>query len=687
MYAACAHLSDLLLLLDDRMALGSRDPWIQAAVTSTEPDTPWQERLASASEVLGLDLRWISASPRDAAAMARPDLPLVSRGADGTYWVVDGRFAGWVRVTAVPSRKRSRWMSVGAFQRALEVTQQPFALLQPRLPAAPLASDAGLSPMRRLAALLWMDRRDVAIVIVYGLVAGLLALATPLAIQVLINWLAFGALLQPILILGIALFVCLLLAASLQSLQRVGVEVLERRLFVRTVGDLSVRLSRVRAEALDDVSGPELANRFFDVLTLQKATGTLLLDGFTALLQVGVAVALLAVYHPWLLLFDLFLLAGMAAVIGVLGRGGTATSLQESKSKYAVAAWIEEVARHPLVLRQDHGELAERRAEELTRAWLATRQDHFRVFLRQYLGAQSLQVLMSAVLLVASGALVLQGELTLGQLVAAEFIVTTALLGFAKFADKLDTVYDLLAGIDKLGSLLDLPVERPTGLMAEGTGPLEVRLVDAEVRYPDHVGMRPTGLVLARGSSTTVLGAPGTGKSTLAELVTGLRAPTAGAVLHDGVDVQQRRPSARYDGVVRVNAADILTSSLRDNITLGRPGISEHDIWRALERVGLRSRAEGLPEGLDTWILPDGGALTMVERRAVLLARALVRMPRLVVVDGVLDGLTGEDRRRLTRCLRRPDAPVTLLILTDDPSVASSTSDTPLILDEEGLHV
>ncbi|MEZ4235770.1 MAG: ABC transporter ATP-binding protein [Myxococcota bacterium] len=567
--------------------------------------------LQTAAADLGLQVRWLVARPGEALPLARPDLPLAVRGDDGAWWVVDGA-ACWFRAAPAADPRGRRWRTGARLAEALGGdAARAWALAEPVLPAAALGG--ARSPVRRLRTLLWAERRDLGAVVVYGAVAGLMSLATPLAVQVLINWLAFGALLQPVVVLGAVLLGCLALAAALRILQRLAVEALERRLFVRTVADLSTRLSRVQRSALDDASGPELANRFFDVLTLQKAAGTLLLDGTTAVLQVLVAVALLAAYHPALLAFDVLLVGGMALALAV-GRGAARTAVGESAAKYDVAAWIEEISRHPGALRLDGGQLATARADVLARTWLLRRRDHFRVFLRQLVAAHALVVAANVALLVACGALVLRGQLTVGQLVAAEFIVNAALVGFAKFADKLDTVYDLLAGVDKLGHLVDLPVEPPTGRAGAGAGPAELALQGVP-----SLGDR----VLAPGSRTTVLGPPGAGKSRLAEVLVGLRAPGAGTVRRDGVDLRQLRPDARYQGVVLVRTRDVLRGTVRDNVGLGRTGVTPEAAWAALDAVGLREQVEALPGGLDAPVDPGGGPLTELERRALLVARAV----------------------------------------------------------------
>jgi len=671
-------LVELLTVLTDRAGVSVSPQQLAEAVDRCDT-------FEAAASSVGLRIRWHVATVDDAAPLARRDMPVVTWGAHGACWVLDGVAGPRFRAFPIDDPRLPRWMSLSALRRHLGDEARPWALVEAVLPGAPLASPHGpRSPLRRLGSLLWMERRDGGVVILYGTVAGLLSLATPLAIQVLINWLAFGALLQPIFLLGVALLTCLALAAGLQLLQRVAVETIERRIFVRMVADLSGRLARVKASALDGLHGPELANRFFDVLTLQKAASTLLLDGFTALLQVVVAVTLLALYHPLLLVFDLVLVIGMAVTLIPLGRGAQATAIAESKSKYAVAAWIEEIARHPVALRMNDSQIAERKAERLARTWLEKRRAHFSVFLRQYAGVQALQVLMSVVLLVACGALVLRGQLTVGQLVAAEFIVNAALMGFAKFADKLDTIYDLIAGVDKLGTLLDLPPEQPVGVPRGQDGAIRVELSGATLRYPDGGGLPPVDLELPAGSHTIVLGAPSTGKSTLGQLAVGLRNPAMGSVRHDGELVSQLRPEDRYRNVALLRPDDLVHGTVRENVTMGRVWVDDRRVWEVLEATGLRPRIESLRLGLDTVLGPTGAPLSDIDQRALLVARSLVCPPRLLVVDGVLDGLPHPQRTQLRDLLTRPSAPWTLLILTSDARVPAHPARL-LTLDHGGL--
>ena len=134
-------------------------------------------------------------------------------------------------------------------------------------------------PFVRLKLLLEPERRDIAAVAVYALAVAVLSLATPIAVESLVNTVAFGILMWPVVVISGVLMTCLGLAAAIRAMQVYVVECLQRRLFVRVVADYAHRFPRLQLEALDHHYGPELANRFFDVMTLQKALAVLLLDG------------------------------------------------------------------------------------------------------------------------------------------------------------------------------------------------------------------------------------------------------------------------------------------------------------------------------------------------------------------------------------------------------------------------
>ncbi|NDD30080.1 MAG: hypothetical protein EB084_17630, partial [Proteobacteria bacterium] len=120
-------------------------------------------------------------------------------------------------------------------------------------------------PAQRLGWLLWEDRTDIVVLVVYALMTALLALAVPLASQALVNTIAAGVSLQPLIVLTGAVLVGLLFAGLIQVLRDSLVEVLQQRVFARVALRLAQNLPRVESRALSEHHGSELMNRFFDV--------------------------------------------------------------------------------------------------------------------------------------------------------------------------------------------------------------------------------------------------------------------------------------------------------------------------------------------------------------------------------------------------------------------------------------
>ena len=542
-------------------------------------------------------------------------------------------------------------------------------------PAGDLHSRAShMAPFARLIGLLRPEKKDLWVILVFSGLVGLLALASPVAVEALVNTVAFGRYLQPVVVLAILLFTFLAFAAAMRALITFIVEVLQRRLFVRVVEDLAYRLPRVQQQALDHQHGPELANRFFDIVTVQKTLSTLLLDGIFIVLQTVIGMAVLAFYHPFLIGFDVVLLALIAFAILGLGRGAVNTAVRESKAKYAVAAWLEELARHSTAFKLHDGTaFALDRADQLAVNWLDARRAHFRIVMRQILFALGLQTLAATALLGLGGWLVILGELTLGQLVAAELIVMIIVGSFTKLGKYIESLYDLLAAVDKLGHLFDLPTEPHNKLFhLRARVPAEVYIREATYAFDSHVVLKDFSLELKPGESVAVVGPAGTGKSTLVDLICGMREPTSGHIELDGIDLRELRPDSLREHLAAARSIEIFHGSIAENVHLNRPYISALDVREALSTVGLLDELLKLPHGLNTELQTHGAPLSSSQAARLMLARAIVGRPRLLLIDGTLDVLPDEQIAELLGRLSRDDVPWTLLITTGRRVIAEA---------------
>ncbi|MBX2810467.1 MAG: ATP-binding cassette domain-containing protein [Myxococcales bacterium] len=524
------------------------------------------------------------------------------------------------------------------------------------------------SPWENVIALLKTERSNIGAITVYAMGVGLMSLALPLAVQMVVNTVAFGQAVQPLLLLTLLLGGGLAFGAILRGLQAWTVEVVQRRLFIKLVSELAERLPRVHVKAFELGSGPELVNRFFDVFTAQKAVASLLLDGIEALLTVLVGLILLAFYHPLLLGFGFVLLCCTYVVFIVLGRGATRTTIAESKAKYAIAGWLEEMVRHLFALKMAGGsEYARRRLDNLAVDWLRYRSQHFRIFYQQYLGALILQVATHASLLALGGWLVIERQLTLGQLVAAELVVTAVVGSLSKLGGKLDAVYDLVAAADKLGALLGLQTEENRDSGLPFSRPLE-HPARVELRKVSSAGgeLRDFSLTIEAGTIIAVHGERQS-SAVIADLLFGLRLPTKGSIFIDDHDLKDLRLETLRSRVAVVREPELLPGTIADNIRAAGRSVYASEIWQILETTGLADTIRELPKGLRTEILPSGAPLDRLGALRLTLARTLAAHPSLLILDGLIDALPEYERPTLLEKLNQER---TVIVLTHELAVA-----------------
>jgi ABC-type bacteriocin/lantibiotic exporter with double-glycine peptidase domain len=559
------------------------------------------------------------------------------------------------------------------------------AFVSPTMPAEGLKGkedaddhhhDHHVSPIGRFIGLLRPEASDIATILIFSLVTGLLYLALPLAINGVVGNLAFGTQSTPfqqaLIFITLAVTGCLVLSAIIRGLQYVVAEHIQRRIFVRLAADMAWRLPRVRAQALDGTHAPEMVNRFLDVVTVQKSSATLLLNGVNIVVGSVVGLLVLGFYHPFLLAYMFVTLLGLAFVVYVLGRGAIASSLAESRSKYATVGWLEEVARYPRLFKGPSGlALAGSRTDELARDYLQARAWHFRVLMRQIIGLLTLEVVATSALLIVGGGLVLSQQLTLGQLVASELIVSAVVASFAKLGKQFESWYDALAAVDKLGHLVDLETDREGGEIPAGDpAGASVELRDVSFAYPGgRELLSGLSFKVGAGARVAMSGAQGSGCSTLLDLVAAMREPTAGTILVDGLDLRSWDLETYRCQAMVLRTQDILSATLMDNLRLGRPDITLGQVQTALTEVGLLADVLAMPDGLSTKLVSGGIPLSSRQRNRLLVARALLHRPRLLVIDEFLDGMDPVNTCHLIDLVMAPERPWTLLLATRDPQL------------------
>ncbi|MGV3721186.1 MAG: ATP-binding cassette domain-containing protein [Actinomycetota bacterium] len=531
-----------------------------------------------------------------------------------------------------------------------------------------------LTPLQRLGQLLAESRGELAVLFVYTIITGIFALAVPLAAQSLVNTIAAGFLIQPLVVLTLLVLVGLLVAGGLRVVQLVLVERLQERVFARVALHLGSRIPRLRHSILAHAYAPELVNRFFDVLTVQKTMSKLLLDGLAAALQATVGLALIAFYNPLLLLFAFLVFVGFTFVASVLGIGGLRTSILESILKYRVAAWLEELARCQTSFKMSGDRsFILTQTDRLVPGYLAARREHFSVIFRQAIGNQLFQALAAAGTLGIGGWLVINRQLTLGQLVAAELIVVSVLAALDKLIRQAEQVFDLLTALDKIGHVTDLPVERDAGReLPSAAHGARVECRGVQFSYRDGVEVL-TGLdlVIESGERVSLVGSSGAGKSTFAALLCGLEEPSHGAVRINGFDVRELTlPSLRETvSLVAHDDREIFEGTVEENVVLGRRWVTHEDVRWALELVQLQDEIARLPQGLKTSLMTGGRGLSHGQAQRLLIARAVVGRPQLLILDEAFTGIDEKTKLGILDALYADEHTWTIIDISHDAEV------------------
>jgi len=529
------------------------------------------------------------------------------------------------------------------------------------------------TPHQRLYDMINLDRGDYLVIIVYTVFIGLLTLAVPLAAQALVNTIAAGVMVQPLIVLTLGVFGALLFAGTLRLLKLTLLEKLQQRLFARISLQLAEHLPKVQHDVIVSEYSPQLANRFFDVVTIQKTMAKILLDGPGAALQVFIALLLMSFYSPYLLAFAIFLILFISFVIGVLGIGGLKTSIDESYSKYYVADWLEELVRCQRGFKMyATNTFALEKADGLVAEYVTARREHFRVLFRQALGNYLFRAIASAGVLAIGGWLVINQQMTLGQIVAAEIVVFGAMEGLEKIIRLLENYYDLLTGLDKVGHLIDLPAERHQGrdlpINPQGARVL-CRKVNFAYQHRQDV-LSSLDLIIEPGEHVSLVGQSGVGKSTLAMLLSGLHDANHGQVQINGMDLRDASPVSLRQSIGLVSDDnEIFAGTIEENILLGRGNLTHKDLQWAVEIAQLTEVLAYLPDGLQTRLVSEGRNLSRGQVQRLLIARAVINRPQLLILDEGFTGVDEKDKLEILESLFKPDYNWTIINISHDPEI------------------
>ncbi len=526
-------------------------------------------------------------------------------------------------------------------------------------------------PIKGLLSLLTLSRRDITTVIIFAVAIGMLSLVVPIAAQGLVTIVSFGALRQPLVVLAIVVFVLLGFSGVLRVLQHVLLETVQQRLFASIALKLANRLPKIDMATLDENHGSEVLNKFFDVMTIQKTMSDILLSVSAFALQALLGMLLLALYHPALLAFDIVFIFILLLVILVPYQKGVKTACIESDAKYAVVDWLEELARVPLLFHfQNHAAFGFEKADQMVVKYIKARQAHYKVILQHMVGAYGLQALASTALFVIGGLLVLKNQMTLGQLVAAEIVITTLGASAAKMPRYLEKFYDLRAAAEKVNSLLKLPTERflevshpLLSYMGPFSEPPSIKVKNLVFLDGDN-NKNKINFTIEKGSSLAVSLLDQNGRDFFVDTLVGLRPPHSGEIQYNKISLQNYPLDDFRKKISLIRHAECFDGTILENIMIGNPSTSLEDIINLLNEFSIGEFISSLPEGLNFPLYGSCRPFSYAQLMKLAFIREIVNKPYFLVVDEALDIFPLNQVNMILEIMRKYCGQFTLLVKT-----------------------
>ncbi|MEZ4800038.1 MAG: ATP-binding cassette domain-containing protein [Flavobacteriales bacterium] len=542
-----------------------------------------------------------------------------------------------------------------------------------------MATENKSNALKRLFRLIKSEKINIKNIFFFAIFSGIINLSLPLGIQAIINFLNAGQLSTSWVILVAVVLGGVAFVGLLQIKQLAITETIEQKIFAKAALDFSFRLPRIKQTAVQNKYVPELVNRFFEIMTVQKGLSKILIDFSAATLQIIFGMILLSFYHPlFIVLGAALILLTICHLLLLTGPIGLRTSLKNRLYKFKVAHWLEEIGRAMTTFKLiGNSPLPVEKTDELVTGYLKSRKKHFRILVWQFSGMVIFKVLVAAGLIIMGSILVIDRQINIGQFVASEIIIVLILGAVEKLILNMDTFYDLLTALEKVGTVTDLPLESDEGQdlgSTECEKGVQISFNNVTFQYPDghYPVIRHLTFDIAAGESVCFTGPEGEGKTTALKLLAGLFDNFEGSISYNGLPIRSiRLDSLRSLFGDNLNESHIFKGTIEENISAGVASVSQKDIKWACELVELDEYIATSEMGFQTNIDPEGTRLPSTIVKKILMARALAKKPKVLLIED--NGLHGNEefRYQFYRSILDKKNGWTVIIISNDRDVVN----------------
>lgn len=521
----------------------------------------------------------------------------------------------------------------------------------------------------RLWQILVLEKKEVTSIYFFAILSGLVQLSLPLGVQTIIGLMLGATMVTSIYILIFVVVVGVLVVGLMQINQMRIIEKIQQRIFTRYAFAFAEKFPQIHLHQINDTYLPEKANRFFDAITLQKGLSKILLDLPIASIQIVFGLSLLTLYHPVFIIFGGLLVLVLWMILKYTGKTGMYTSLKESSYKYAVVAWLEEISRVALPFKFSRESFLNMgHTDKNVVGYLTARTAHFKVLMTQYKTLVVFKVIITSTMLIVGTILVIEQQINIGEFIAAEIVILTIIAAVEKMISSLDSIYDVITGLEKLAQVTDLPVEKSGAMTYQDKNQgMELELIDVNYHYAERNLLSQLNFKIPANSKVFISGKNGSGKSTFLRFLAGCYQEFTGNYNINGIPLANfQTESLRKKIGLLVDHKDIFLGSIYENITMGRSDIKHDDIMQLSENLGMQGFLNHFKEGFDTQLQPTGITYSESILQKLQLLRVFAHKPNLLLLDEPLAGLGESEKKGVINYLNSLKN-TTIIAINDDP--------------------
>jgi ATP-binding cassette, subfamily B, bacterial len=532
-----------------------------------------------------------------------------------------------------------------------------------------------MKPLERLWELIALEKKDIKAIYFYAILSGLVQLSVPIGVQSIVGFVMGATMVTSIIVLVILVVIGVFFVGLFQMNQMKIIERIQQKIFTETAFSFTETIPRVDLKKMDAYYLPEKVNRFFDTITVQKSISKILLDIPTATIQILFGILLLSLYHPIFIVFGVILVSLLWIVLKLSSTKGLATSLKESNAKYKVVEWMEEMARVVGAFKFSQGShLNLTKTDENVSEYLNARTEHFKILLFQYKTLILFKVIITAAMLGIGSVLLVNQKLNVGEFIAAEIIILMVMGSVEKLIGSIDSVYDVITSLEKIGTITESPLETEGGFVLEKQSMgMDIILSDVSFQYDvENKALNNISINFPKNSISSISGSDGSGKSTLMKLLGGNYKHFSGSIAFNHVPIgNYTLESLRNNIGLLTQSHELFKGTIWENISMGKASVTPIEIINIAQKLGLEDFLEKLPNGYDTQIYPLGKRHSNTMMRNILLIRAFAGNPSLVLLDEPFAGYDESLQQKIQFGLLHHFKQTTIIICSNQASFAN----------------